>query len=180
MAPHSSTLVWQIPWREEPGRLQSMGLLGVGHEWVTSLSLFTFMHWRRKWQPTPCSCLENPRDGGAWWSAVYGVTPSWTRLRRLRKKKKSKSEVQTTNNSHFPGFVSWETPEPNSFSKIWDEVVTGVCVCVLLFPELHITFQFYQGFSLLEDYVKLLFCVNPSFNMTRIHFSTERPLVKIL
>ena len=44
---------WQIPWMEEPGRLQSMGLLGVGHDWVTSLSLFTFMHWRRKWQPTP-------------------------------------------------------------------------------------------------------------------------------
>ena len=53
MAPHSSTLAWKIPWAEEPGRLQSMGLLRVGHDWVTSLSLFTFMHWRRKWQPTP-------------------------------------------------------------------------------------------------------------------------------
>ena len=53
MAPHSSTLAWKIPWTEEPGGLQSMGLLGVGHDWVTSLSLFTFMHWRRKWQPTP-------------------------------------------------------------------------------------------------------------------------------
>ena len=53
MAPHSSTLAWKIPWTEEPGGLQSMGLLRVGHDWVTSLSLFTFMHWRRKWQPTP-------------------------------------------------------------------------------------------------------------------------------
>ena len=53
MAPHSSTLAWKIPWTEEPGRLQSMGSLRVGHDWVTSLSLFTFMHWRRKWQPTP-------------------------------------------------------------------------------------------------------------------------------
>ena len=53
MEPHSSTLAWKIPWTEEPGRLQSMGLLGVGHNSVTSLSLFTFMHWRRKWQPTP-------------------------------------------------------------------------------------------------------------------------------
>ena len=53
MAPHSSTLAWKIPWTEEPGRLQSMGSLGVRHDWVTSLSLFTFMHWRRKWQPTP-------------------------------------------------------------------------------------------------------------------------------
>ena len=66
MAPHSSTLAWKIPWMEEPGRLQSMRLLGVGHDGATSLSLslftftfhfhfslFTFMHWRRKWQPTP-------------------------------------------------------------------------------------------------------------------------------
>ena len=53
MAPHSSTLAWKIPWAEEPGRLQSLGLLRVGHDWATSLSLFTFMHWRRKWQPTP-------------------------------------------------------------------------------------------------------------------------------
>ena len=53
MAPHSSTLAWKIPWTEEPGGLQSMGSLQVGHNWATSLSLFTFMHWRRKWQPTP-------------------------------------------------------------------------------------------------------------------------------
>ena len=53
MAPHSSTLAWKIPWTEESSRLQSMGLLRVRHDWATSLSLFTFMHWRRKWQPTP-------------------------------------------------------------------------------------------------------------------------------
>ena len=53
MTPYSSTLAWKIPWTEEPGRLQSMGSLRVGHDWATSLSLFTFMHWRRKWQPTP-------------------------------------------------------------------------------------------------------------------------------
>ena len=47
------TLAWKIPWMEEPGRLQSMGSLRVGHDWATSLSLFTFMHCRRKWQPTP-------------------------------------------------------------------------------------------------------------------------------
>ena len=49
MAPYSSTLAWKIPWMEEPGRLQSMGLLRVRYDWATSLSLFTFMHWRRKW-----------------------------------------------------------------------------------------------------------------------------------
>ena len=52
MAPHSSTLAWELPWTEEPGRLQSMGSRRVGQDWATSLSLFTFMHWRRKWQPT--------------------------------------------------------------------------------------------------------------------------------
>ena len=53
MAPHSSTLAWKISWKEEPGRLQSMGSWRVRHDWATSLSLFTFMHWRRKWQPIP-------------------------------------------------------------------------------------------------------------------------------
>ena len=53
MATHSSTLAWRIPWMEEPGRLQYMGSQRVGHDWATSLSLFIFMHWRRKRQPTP-------------------------------------------------------------------------------------------------------------------------------
>ena len=90
MAPHSSTLAWKIPWMQE---LQSMGSLGVGHDWVTSLSLFTFMHWRRKWQPTQCSCLENPRDGGACWAAVYGVAQSRTRLKRLSSSSNSSSNT---------------------------------------------------------------------------------------
>ena len=83
MAPHSSTLAWKIPWMEEPGRLQSVGSRRVGHDWATSLSIFTFMYWRRKWQPLQCSCLENPRDGGAWWAAIYGVTKSQTWMKRL-------------------------------------------------------------------------------------------------
>ena len=53
MVPHSSTLAWKFPWTEEPGGLQSMGSPRVIHDWATSLSIFTFMHWRRKWQPTP-------------------------------------------------------------------------------------------------------------------------------
>ena len=189
MATHSSTLAWKIPWMEEPGGLQSMGSLRVGHDWATSLSLFTFMHWGRKWQPTPVflpgefqwrgslvgchlwvaqsrtrlkwlsssssieqwrrqwhptpvllpgeshgwrslegcspwghwgsdtterlhfhfslscigegngnplqrSCLENPRDGGAWWAAVYGVAQSRTRLKRLSSSSSSSSIEQ--------------------------------------------------------------------------------------
>ena len=79
MASHSSTLAWKIPWTEEPGRLQSMGLLRVGHDWVTSLSLFTFMHWRRKWQPTP---VFLPGESQGWESLVgcrvWGRTESDT------------------------------------------------------------------------------------------------------
>ena len=79
MAPHSSTLAWKIPWMEEPGGLQSMGSLRVGHDWATSLSLFTFMHWRRKWQPTP---VFLPRESQARGSLVgcrlWGCTESDT------------------------------------------------------------------------------------------------------
>ena len=67
MAPHSSTVAWKILWTEEPGRLQSMGSLRVGHDWATSLSLFTFMHWRRKWQPTP---VFLPGESQGWRSLV--------------------------------------------------------------------------------------------------------------
>ena len=73
MATHSSTLAWKIPWMEDPGRLQSMGSWRVRHDWVTSLSLFTFMYWRRKWQPTPVFLPENTRDRGAWWAVVCMV-----------------------------------------------------------------------------------------------------------
>ena len=71
MAPHSSTLAWKIPWTEEPGGPQSMGSLRVGHDWVTSLSLFTFMHWRRKWQPTPV-LLPGKFHG---WRSLVGHSP---------------------------------------------------------------------------------------------------------
>ena len=67
MAPHSSTLAWKIPWAEEPGRLHSMESLRVGHNWVTSLSLFTFMHWRRKWKSTP---VFLPGESQGWGSLV--------------------------------------------------------------------------------------------------------------
>ena len=64
MEPHYSTLAWKIPWTEEPGGLQSMGSLGVGHDWAASHSLFTFMHWRRKWQPTPVFLPGESRGWG--------------------------------------------------------------------------------------------------------------------
>ena len=80
MAPHSSTLAWEIPWMEEPGRLQSMGSQRVGHDFT-----FTFhFHVLEKEMAAHSSVLvENPRDSGAWWAAVYGVAQSRTRLKRL-------------------------------------------------------------------------------------------------
>ena len=84
LAPHSSTLAWKIPWTEEPGRLQSMWSLRVGD--TTERLHFHFSlscTGEGNGNPLQCSCLENPRDGGAWWAAVYGVAESRTRLKRL-------------------------------------------------------------------------------------------------
>ena len=79
MAPHSSTLAWKIPWTKEPGGLQSMGSRRVGHDWATSLSLFTFMHWRRKWQPTPVSLPgESQGRGSLVGCCLWGHTESDT------------------------------------------------------------------------------------------------------
>ena len=83
LARHSSTLAWKIPWMEEPGGLQSMGSLeSDSTEWLHfhfSLSCTG----EGNGNPLQCSCLENPRDGGAWWATVYGVAQSRTRLKRL-------------------------------------------------------------------------------------------------
>ena len=90
MATHSSTLAWKIPWTEEPGRLQSMGSRRVGHGWATSLPCIG----EGNGNPLQCSCLENSRDGGAWWAAVYGVAQSRTWLKWLSSS--SKSAVRTS------------------------------------------------------------------------------------
>ena len=83
MAPHSRTLAWKIPWADEPGRLQSMGSWGSD---TTEQLPFHFSRWcigEGNGNPLQCSCLENPRDGGAWWAAIYGVTQGHTRLEQL-------------------------------------------------------------------------------------------------
>ena len=83
MAPHSSTLAWKIPWTEEPGRLQSMGSLESDTTERLHFHFSLSCIGEENGNPLQCSCLENPRDGEAWWAAVYGVTQSWTRLKRL-------------------------------------------------------------------------------------------------
>ena len=118
MAPHSSTLAWKIPWMEKPGRLQSMGSRKVRHDWATSLSLFTFMHWRRKWQPIvnplPTHCLENPRGGGPWWAAVSGVAQSRTRLKRLS----SSSSSSNSSKSCYSADSNWMSYWPSEYSNL--------------------------------------------------------------
>ena len=83
MAPHSSTFAWEIPWMEKPGRLQSMGSLESNSTERLHFHFLLSCIGEGNSNPLQCSCLENPRDGGAWWAAVYGVAQSWTRLKRL-------------------------------------------------------------------------------------------------
>ena len=87
----ASTHAWKIPWMEEPGRLQSMGSQRVGHDWATSLSLFTFMHWRRQWQPTPVFLLGESQGQGSLVGCRLWVTQSQTRLKQLSSSSSSKT-----------------------------------------------------------------------------------------
>ena len=76
MAPHSSTLAWKIPWTEEPGGLQSMGSLESDTTEQLHFHFSLSCIGEGNGNPFQCSCLENPRDGEAWWAAVYGVAQS--------------------------------------------------------------------------------------------------------
>ena len=83
MVPHSSFLAWKIPWTGEPGGLQSMRSWRVRHDWATSFHLSLSCIGEGNGNPLQCSCLENPRNGRAWWAAIYGVAQSRTRLKRF-------------------------------------------------------------------------------------------------
>ena len=86
------------PWTEEPGRLQSMGSLRVGHDWALDFHFSLSCIGEGNGNPLQYSCLENPRDGGAWWAAFYGVTQSRARLKRLS----SSSSMYKTGNQWEP------------------------------------------------------------------------------
>ena len=96
MAPHSSTLAWKIPWMEEPDRLQSWGHCELDTTERLRFHFSLSCIGEGNGNPLQCSCLENPRDGGAWWAAVYGVAQSWTRLKRL-----SSSSSRKSSHSHM-------------------------------------------------------------------------------
>ena len=131
MAIHSGTLAWKIPRMEEPGGPQSMRSLRVRHDWATSLSLLCIGEGNGN--PLQCSCLESPRDGGAWWAAVYGVTQSQTRLKRLSSSSIYKSAsmgivgsiYQRTQEKYHP-LVHWvivihtsNSPNYRHYSGLW-------------------------------------------------------------
>ena len=124
MAPHSSTLAWRIPWMEEPGRLQSMGSWRVRHDWATSLSRIG----DGNGNPLQCFCLENPRDGGAWWAAVSGVAQSQTRLKWL-----------SSSSSSF--YMYWETRklvwslycDIRLIAVVWNWTCDIFMVCLCIF-----------------------------------------------
>ena len=97
MATHSSTLAWKIPWTEEPGGLQSMGSRESDTTERLHFHFSLSCIGEGNGNPLQCSCLENPRDGRAWWAAVYGVTQSRTRLKRL-----SSSSRDTLTNLGLP------------------------------------------------------------------------------
>ena len=104
MAPHSSTLAWTTPGTEEPHRLQSMGSLRVRHDWATSLSIFTFMHWRRKWQPTPVFLPGESQGQRSLVGFRLLVTQSRTQLTRLSSSSSSSLwRIQTNQRNHLHG-----------------------------------------------------------------------------
>ena len=124
MATHSRTLVWKIPWTEESGRLQSMGSQRVRRDWETSLSLLTFMHWRRKWQPTPVFLPGESQGRGSLLGCRLWVAQNRTRLKRLRSsssrnltgQKKKKKKISLGTLQAWPltpcwlCWVSWNVP----------------------------------------------------------------------
>ena len=72
MAPHSSTVAWEISWMEEPGRLQSMGRKESDTTERLHFHFSLSCTGEGNGNPLQCSCLGNPRDRGAWWAAIYG------------------------------------------------------------------------------------------------------------
>ena len=105
MAPHSSTPAWKIPWMEEPGRLQSMGRWGSDTTERLHFHFSLLCIGEGNGNPLQCSCLENPRDRGAWWASVYGVAQSRTRLKWLSSSSmhRKRATLVAQRLKHLPG-----------------------------------------------------------------------------
>ena len=123
MAPYSSTLAWKIPWTEEPGRLQSMGSLGVGHDWTTSLWLFTFMHWRRKWQPTPVFLPGESHGQRSLVGCRLWIAQSQTWLKRLSSSSSSSRAGDTTSRFTYKETEAQRGYAAQGRTKIWTQEI---------------------------------------------------------
>ena len=110
---HSSTLAWKIPWTEEPGGLQSMGSLARSRARLSDFPFTFHFHALEKEMATHSSvlCLENPRDGGAWWTAIYGVAQSRTQLMQL-------SSSRHPNQGANQEFDTWEREKLGWFLEL--------------------------------------------------------------
>ena len=183
-------VAWKIPWTEEPGGLQSMGSLTVGHDWVTSLSLFTFMHWRRTWNPLQCSCLESPRDGGAWWAAVCGVAQSRTRLKRLSSSSSFLllgSYSTGTQLCGHPSCINFELVSYQLVSSCWLKPLSSPTSLLLALPHLSLSHRARRkpltGSAQARNFVKYLdnhswqFQGPLSFHSTLIHVGNVRQTI---
>ena len=134
MATHSSTLAWKIPWMEEPGRLQSMGSPRFDTTERLHFHFSLSCIGEGNGNPLQCSCLQNPRDGGAWWAAVYGVAQSRTWLKRLSSSMMVYQRILNT----VPCAIQWDLvvyPSRLSFSKsfvlMWEIILlAGKPLCV--------------------------------------------------
>ena len=143
MAAHSSTLAWKIPWMEESGRLQSMGSLRVQRDWATSLWLFTFIHWRRKWQPTPVFLPGESQGRGS----LVGCRPkvrlqvcfgTWS---KLGAQKMTESSLLVWQGSG-PNWYSWHHHPEIKLSE--SRIICQILLCwqaLFLFSQLSFAFK---------------------------------------
>ena len=171
MATHSITLAWKIPWKEGPCELQSMGSLGVRHDWETSLSLSCIGEGNGN--PLQCSCLENPRDGEAWWAPSMGshrVGHDWSDLAAAAAARQE-TQVQSLGGedllekemaTHF-SILAWRSPwteEPDGLQAMGSQIVGHNWV----------TFTHMRGSG------KRIERLNSSKKKKRIHLSKQKPV----
>ena len=170
MAHHSSTLAWKIPWMEEPGRLQSMGSLESDTTEQLHFHFSLLCIGERNGNPLQCSCLENPRNGGAWWAAIYGVTQSRTRFKRLSSSSSSSSRSPLEILFPITSNLSQHTHTLKSSKQLW--VTERV---IFKFMELNLQKFLRSSFSILVisfKFIAITGLMNNSFNSLKNTFAS--------